>query len=52
MFGVLALVLPRFGYALRWFEALGTARLPVAVGLVLGGIALVVLAARRRARER
>ena len=51
VFGVLDFVLPRFGYDLRWFEALGRARDPVAAALIVLGLALVVLARRRAARR-
>ena len=48
-FGVLDFALPRLGYDLRWFELLGSARDLVAAGLLVCGVVLVVLGARRRA---
>ena len=52
VFGALALGLPHFGYDLRWFEALGEARHPVSIGLVVGGAVLAVLGWRRRKAAR
>lgn len=41
-FGVLNFALPPLGYDLRWFEALGAARSPLAAGLIVVGAVLVV----------
>ena len=48
VFGALSLALPHFGYDLRWFEALGDARGPVSIGLLVGGAVLAGLGWRRR----
>ena len=50
VFGVLDFVLPRVGYDLRWFEKLGAARDPVAVGLIVLGAVLAVASRKRRPR--
>ncbi len=48
VFGALNFVLPRLGYDLTWFELLGRARDGVAAGLLLVGLALVLVASRRK----
>lgn len=50
VFGVLNFALPGFGYDLRWFEYLGRARSPLAVGLIVGGAVLVGIGWTRRQR--
>ena len=50
VFGVLDFALPRLGYDLRWFTALGAARDPVAIALIVLGAVLVVAGRKRRAR--
>jgi hypothetical protein len=51
VFGVLNFVLPRVGYDLTWFERLGSARSPVAAGLLVGGGVLVGVSWRRKRKE-
>ena len=48
VFVVLNFALPRLGYDLTWFEHLGGARAPAALGLIVGGIALVGLGSRKK----
>ena len=48
--GVLALVLPHFGWDLRWFKSLGDARPYVAGGCIVLGAAVAVWDVRRRSR--
>ena len=48
VFGVLDFALPRFGYDLKWFEALGESRDLVAGALIVVGAGLLVSAARRK----
>jgi hypothetical protein len=48
VFGVLNFALPRAGYDLRWFEALGSARDPLAIGLLVVGTLLLLLSRRKK----
>jgi hypothetical protein len=48
VFGVLNFALPSLGYDLRWFEYLGRARGPLAVGLIVAATALVGIGWKRR----
>jgi len=50
VFGVLDFVLPALGYDLIWFEHLGRARSPAAIGLIVVGAVLVGVGSRRRQR--
>jgi hypothetical protein len=48
VFGVLNFALPGLGYDMTWFEYLGRARAPTAVGLIVVGIVLVIIGSRRK----
>ena len=52
VFGVLNFVLPPLGYDLRWFEALGRARSPLAAVLIGVGAVLAVKGWKRRSVQR
>jgi len=50
VFGVLGLLLPRFGYDLKWFEYLGEQRSLAQGALLVVGAVLVVLGKKKAAR--